>query len=192
MSNLRSYCRLTKSFLSPFLRALFLNIEGMGNLPGEGMVIIAKHQSFLDAPILACALPRPPRFTSAEFLFSHPIYSLGLKWVGSIPVGGNSSTSGLIKIVKALKNGEIVAIFPQGGINRKRFYRGAFFAAEKAKVPVIPVVVENPEENCNKRIRVSKIKVKFYQPLYPPSFRDKELMKSFEKEVIQKLKIEME
>ena len=192
MSNLRSYYRLTKNFLGPFLRALFLNIEGMGNLPKKGMVIIAKHQSFFEAPILACALPRPPRFTSAEFIFSHPIYSLGLKWVGSIPVGGNSSTSGLIKIVKALKNGEIVVIFPQGGINRKRFYRGAFFAAEKAKVPVIPVVVENPEENCNKRIRVSKIKVKFYQPLYPPSFRDKELMKSFEKEAIQKLKIEME
>jgi 1-acyl-sn-glycerol-3-phosphate acyltransferase len=83
-------------------------------------------------------------------------------------------------------------IFPQGGINRKRFYRGAFFAAEKAKVPVIPVVVENPEENCNRRIRVSRIKVKFCQPLYPPSFRDKESMKIFEKEVIQKLKIEME
>ena len=121
-------------------------------------------------------------------MFYHPLYSLIPKWIGSIPVQGKSSISGLRRIIRVLKEGEIVVIFPQGGINKKDFYRGAFFAAVKAKVPVILATIEGVEKifpPSKKRIGWSKIKVEFSEPFYPLSYKDA----SLEKKIFKKFKI---
>ena len=188
MHSLRGSYRYATKIGKVLFKILFLmRIKGLKNLPEEGMIVIAEHKSFLDGPILACALPRPPRFTSAEFMFSHRFYSIIPRWIGSIPVQGKSSTSGLRKIIKVLKEGEIVVIFPQGGINKKTFYRGAFFAATKAESPVILATIEGVEKilpASNKRIGWAKIKVSFSEPFYPLSAGDV----SLEKEVLRKFK----
>lgn len=190
MHSLRDSYKYATKIGEVLFKILFLmRIKGLKNLPEEGMVVIAEHKSFLDGPILACALPRPPRFTSAEFMFHHPFYSLIPRWIGSIPVQGKSSINGLRRIIGLLKGGEIVVIFPQGGINKKTFYKGAFFAATKAEVPVILAMIEGVEKvlpASNKKIGWSKIKVEFSEPFYLSSTKDNDLIKFFKKEVLRK------
>jgi len=192
-NSLRDSYRYAAKIGKVLFKILFLmRIENLKNFPEGGVVVIAEHKSCLDIPVLAFALPKFPRFTPAEKFFYHPLYSPILKRIGAIPVQGKSSISGLRRIIRVLKKGEIVVIFPQGGINKKTFYRGAFFSAVKAKVSVIVATIEGVEKilpPSKKRIGWSKIKVEFSEPFYPLSYKDASIEKKIFNKKINELKI---
>jgi len=87
-------------------------------LPKTGAaILVANHRSGVDPVLLGLLTRRRVRFLMAREYFETP----GLRWafrsLGCIPVNRNGNDLGATKAaLKALRAGEVIGIFPQGGI----------------------------------------------------------------------------
>lgn len=123
-------------------------VEGIRSLPDEPCVVVANHASYLDGIILKAALP--PKFTfliKAE-MTAVPLAGFLLRRIGSAFVYRDDDTHRLRtgrQLLKAAMKGESLAFFPEGTFDGKPglkpFLPGAFAAAWRAKLPVVPVVI---------------------------------------------------
>jgi len=107
-----------------------------------GLLLISNHLSGLDPLLLIAASKRPLRFLIAEEEYNR----FGLTWIfraaGCIPVDRGGRTDAAFRAaVRALKNGEVVALFPHGRIHpdhegEARIKPGALRLATLAQVPI--------------------------------------------------------
>ena len=115
-------------------------------LPESGPVVLAaNHHSGLDPLLLIAASPRPLRFLIAREEYRR----FGLNWlfraVGCIPVDrGGRPERALRAALEALQRGEVVALFPHGGIHLddappRPLKRGVAWLAERSAAPLLPV-----------------------------------------------------
>jgi acyl-[acyl-carrier-protein]-phospholipid O-acyltransferase/long-chain-fatty-acid--[acyl-carrier-protein] ligase len=119
---------------------------GVSNLPASGAVIISNHLSYVDVVALQLACPRPLRFLA----YQGPGTGRFLGWIfrraGVIAVPPGSSTRWLKDTVKALSEGQLLCVFPEGGISRTgqlmAIQRGYEVIARRAGVPVVPAAVD--------------------------------------------------
>lgn len=135
-------------------RAFFLlagstpRVEGIGNLPDEPCVVVSNHASYLDGIILKAALPPKFTFLIKSGLKTVPLAGFLLRRIGSAFVDREDDTHRLRtgrRLLKAAMRGESLAFFPEGTFDGKPglkpFLPGAFAAAWRAKLPVVPVVI---------------------------------------------------
>lgn len=117
-------------------------------LPEQGAAIIASnHVSGLDPLLIFTACRRPVHFMIA----AEQYYRFGLTWLfklaGCIPVDRGRRNDGALRAaLKALEEGKVVALFPQGGIHHghlppPRLKRGVHKLAQLSGAPVFPVHV---------------------------------------------------
>ncbi len=114
-------------------------------LPRQGgAVVICNHLSGLDPFLLLAAASRPLRFLMAREEYER----WGLQWlfraVGCIPVDRGSNPERAYRAaIRALEEGEIVALFPQGAITPEqqpsRLKAGAWRLAQRQGVPMVVV-----------------------------------------------------
>ena len=143
----------THSFIKGFLGLLYRivyrpKIVGLENFPkDEGFIICSKHINYLDAAGIILLNKKNIRFIAKADLYRFGI----LSWLGHlfniIPVKRGKSDINSIKLcLKALKNKEIIGIFPEGtrkGLEKHmKVKNGAVFLAEKAKVKIVPVGIQ--------------------------------------------------
>jgi 1-acyl-sn-glycerol-3-phosphate acyltransferase len=118
-------------------------------LPEKGPAIVAaNHISGLDPLLLIAASRRPLRFLIA----SEQYHRFGLTWlfraVGCIPVDRKGRPERAFRAaLKALEQGEVVALFPHGTIHLdsdppRRLKPGAVRLAQLANCPITPVRIE--------------------------------------------------
>ena len=142
---------------SPALKVLFervgrpevLDLPDALGRNGAGAVIACNHVGWADSLWLAYAVyPRPLRFLSKRELFASPITSWALGQGGSIPIDrGIPSPSSIKAAVDAVRNGEIILIFPTGtrNIEATAFKRGAATIALTAGAPLVPAFYRGPK-----------------------------------------------
>lgn len=127
-----------------------LRVLGVEHLPRTGSgLIVSNHVSYVDGILLLAACPRKIYFIiDSYFLAKGPVAWL-LKRLGAVPIprfGGKGIVSALNAATELLKQGELVAIFPEGRPTRcgalLPFHRGLERVAEKAGVPIIPAAIE--------------------------------------------------
>ena len=102
--------------LGSAFRAFYgLRIEGREHLITEGPVLVAaNHQSYMDPPLLANLYDTPMFFIARKTLFRGFCNWLYRQW-GAFPLDQEKpDLAGLKKILRLLKAGERVAIFPEG------------------------------------------------------------------------------
>jgi 1-acyl-sn-glycerol-3-phosphate acyltransferase len=125
-----------------------VGVHGARLLPDAPCVLIANHASYLDGMILTAALP--PRFTFLikQEMASLPFAGYLLKRIGSEFVDredGRHRHRVARRLLKAAQSGDSLAFFPEGTFDEapglKRFQAGAFGAAWRARLPVVPVVI---------------------------------------------------
>jgi len=111
-------------------------------------VYVSNHLSALDIPVLYTNLPFQFRILAKKELFRYPFMGWHLKRSGQIPVvleNPKASIRSLHQAVIAIKNNMPLVIFPEGSRSEtghlQPFMGGAFFAAIKAQVDVVPVVL---------------------------------------------------
>jgi 1-acyl-sn-glycerol-3-phosphate acyltransferase len=111
-------------------------------------VFAVNHVSAMDVPVLYSMLPVQFRIVANGNLFDYPFMGWHLRRSGQIPIDRTSMPSSVRSFVKAIKdlNGAMnVLIFPEGKRSRDgrlgRFFKGAFYLAVKAQVPVIPIAI---------------------------------------------------
>lgn len=116
------------------------------SLPDRGSaIIISNHVSGLDPLLLVAAARRPIRFIIAKEEYER----FGLTWlfraVGCIPVDRHGRTdSALREAIRKLNEGEVIALFPYGGIHEDenklpRFKRGTVVLAKNADTDIYPL-----------------------------------------------------
>jgi 1-acyl-sn-glycerol-3-phosphate acyltransferase len=135
------------------VKALYrLRIRGIeAHVPDEGpALLVCNHVSYMDALILAGAIPRPVRFVMHHRIFAIP----GLNWIfrtaRAIPIAGAREDPALMQrafdeIDAALANGELVGIFPEGALTQDGgiapFKSGVDRILARRPVPVVPMAL---------------------------------------------------
>lgn len=102
--------------LGSAFRAFYgLRIEGREHLVTEGAVLVASnHQSYMDPPLIANIYDTPMYFLARKTLFLGFRNWLYRQW-NAFPVDQEKpDLAGLKQIIRLLKQGQRVAIFPEG------------------------------------------------------------------------------
>lgn len=123
--------------------------EGQENLPRKGGAVLASnHVSYLDFALIgtgALHLKRYIRFMAKKGAFDNKIAGPLLRGMKHISVDRENGGASFVAALRALRDGEIVGIFPEATISTsfeiKSMKSGAVRLAMGAGVPVIPVVI---------------------------------------------------
>src|SRR5581483_8485098 len=114
--------RVVRRLARLLVRLLYrLQVEGAERLPPRGsLIVVANHESVLDAVVLGAALGRELRFLTKAELWRIPLLGRVLDALGGIAVErGRGDLAALARARDALEAGEAVALFPQGFVRRE-------------------------------------------------------------------------
>jgi 1-acyl-sn-glycerol-3-phosphate acyltransferase len=125
-------------------------VRGAWPAPGAGArVLVANHTSYLDIPLMLAASTADFAFVTKRELLDWPVFARITRAGAHIPVDrdrAESRSAAVARIVKALRAGRDVVLFPEGTFSHddrlRPFHAGAFKAAVAAGVPVVPVAIE--------------------------------------------------
>ena len=138
-------------FLAWILVSLFyrLRVTGLENVPGKGpAIVVCNHVSYMDPILLAGSIKRPMRFVMYYRIFQIPLLRFFFEHLQAIPIAGAMEDEQLMneafeRVDEELAAGNIVCIFPEGGITRdgeiQRFRPGVEKIIARRAVPVVPV-----------------------------------------------------
>ena len=141
-------------WLAKTTRAIFIltaapvEVRGLENLPALDSVVVSNHASYVDGFLLKGFLPARFSFVIKGEMRNIPLVHFVLRRAGSRFVersGSTASSRDARDMVKAAKRGQSLAIFPEGTFQQEpgllRFRAGAFVAAVRGAMPIVPVVV---------------------------------------------------
>ena len=134
--------KLNTLFCVHFHRLQFMPIA----LPATGpAIVVANHLSGLDPLLLTAATQRPLRFLIAREEYERAGFNYLFKAIGCIPVDRVSRPEAALRAaLKALEQGEVIALYPQGKIVLphelpRKLKKGTLWLAEKSQAPIYPV-----------------------------------------------------
>src|SRR5690606_23192166 len=113
-------------------------------------LLVCNHVSFMDALILGGCIRRPVRFVMYYRIFELPLLRFLFRTAKAIPIAGRKEDPVLLErafdeVDRALANGELVCIFPEGGLTRDGaiapFRPGVERILERRAVPVVPMAL---------------------------------------------------
>ena len=131
-------------------------VRGDEHLPTTGAAVLAcNHVSFVDAVLLMAASPRPIYFLMDHRIFRVPVLGWLFRLAKAIPVASQKEDPAVYaaafeRAAQVLRDGDLLAIFPEGGITRdgqlQPFKGGIVKILERAQaegldVPVIPMAL---------------------------------------------------
>ena len=148
---------LLPEFLMRFLAWIIISVvyrlrpTGLENIPTKGpAVVVCNHVSYIDPIILAGSIQRPMRFVMWYKIFQIPLLNFIFKTMKAIPIAGAREDVKIMddafeKVDAELAAGNIVCIFPEGGITCDgevaRFRPGIEKIIARRPVPVVPVAL---------------------------------------------------
>ncbi len=125
-----------------------VRVEGLDHLPADNSVVVANHVSYVDGVLLKAYLPPRFGFVIKGEMRNIPVAHFLLRRSGSKFVERNEhngSARDAREIVKAALSGESLGFFPEGTFRPEigvgRFRGGAFVAAIKGEMPVVPIAI---------------------------------------------------
>lgn len=132
----------TRLLLMPILKTNYrFHVEGLKNLPQSGgALLLGNHISWIDWLVLQIASPRGIKFVMYRGIYNKWYLSWIFKFFKVIPIGAGASKESIELIREHLKNGEVVALFPEGHIS----YNGQINEFQKG----FELVIRELEEIC--------------------------------------------
>ena len=133
-------------------------VQGDMNIPTAGpAILVCNHVSFIDAVLLMAASPRPIRFIMDHNIFKVPVLGWLFRLAKAIPIAPRAQDpqayeAAFDAAAAVLKEGELLCIFPEGGITRdgtvQEFKGGIMKILERTthqglSVPVVPMALTN-------------------------------------------------
>ncbi len=126
-----------------------ITVEGMEKIDTtKPHVYVVNHLSALDIPVLYAKLPFQFRILAKSELFSYPFMGWHLRRSGQIAVdleNAKTSIRSLNRAVESLRDNMALVVFPEGGRSQdghlQPFMGGAFYAAIRAQVDVVPMAL---------------------------------------------------
>ena len=128
-----------------FLAGIRLELEGAEHLGGGPRVLVFNHASYLDSLALVALLPPGFSLVAKKELGASMLLRRALQQLGTIFVerfDAERAVQEVTVLEEQLRAGRCLIVFPEG-TNRRipglfPFHQGAFLAAERAGVPIVP------------------------------------------------------
>jgi len=128
-------------------------VRGDEHIPTEGAaVLVCNHVSYVDAVLLMAASPRPIRFLMDHRIFAVPVLGWLFRLAKAIPIAPQRDDPAayeraFVEAGKVLAEGDLLGIFPEGGITRDgslgEFKGGVMKILQNHPVPVVPLALQN-------------------------------------------------
>jgi len=150
---------LLPEFMMRFLAWILVNTiyrvraSGVENIPDKGpAVVVCNHVSYMDPIVLSACIRRPMRFVMYYKIFQLPLLRFLFQHAKAIPIASAKEDERLMKeafekVDAELAAGNIVCIFPEGGITSdgevQRFRPGIEKVIANRPVPVVPIALQN-------------------------------------------------
>ncbi|TXI77230.1 MAG: MFS transporter [Dechloromonas sp.] len=148
-----------------------LRVSGQAHIPLDGpAVLVANHVSFADAVVIMGASPRPIRFVMDHRIFRTPLLGFIFRHTGAIPIAPAKEDPEMMEkafaeVSTALRNGDLVGIFPEGAITRdgelQTFRPGISRILQRDPVPVVPMALSGLWGSLFSRIDGGAMKTPF-------------------------------
>lgn len=154
-------------------------VRGDEHIPTQGAaILVCNHVSFIDAVVLMAASPRPIRFIMDHRIFATPVLGWLFKLGKAIPIAPQKEDAAAYERAFAqarqvLDEGELLAIFPEGGITKDgslgEFKGGIMKILQTHPVPVVPLALQNLWGSFFSRVEGGAAMVKpFRRGLFSP------------------------
>lgn len=125
-----------------------LRVCGRSHLPEGAYMVVANHASYLDGLLMTAALPPQVSYVVKDDVADWPLVGRVLSRLGVVFIARDTvqmSARQTRALLKRLRAGEHVGIFPEGTFQRAPglmpFKLGAFLLATRTQVPVVPVAI---------------------------------------------------
>jgi 1-acyl-sn-glycerol-3-phosphate acyltransferase len=143
---------LLRLLIAAVVRTVYrVRTQGLAHVPAHGpALLVANHVTYTDALILGGLCRRPVRFVVDHRVHDQPALRWFFRLVRAIPIAPRGEDPerlerALHEVDRALREGELVAIFPEGKLTRDgeldRFRPGIERILERRPVPVVPVAL---------------------------------------------------
>lgn len=158
---------LFKSTIRWTLKLLFrVEVNGIEHMPkpGERAVVVVNHVSFLDGLLLGAFLPGKPTFAINTHIARSLLIRPFLKLFRAFPVDPTNPMAAKA-MVKAVKEGRTLVIFPEGRITRTgalmKVFDGPGMVADKADAPIIPIRLDGLQYTPFSRMQ-GKVRMRWF------------------------------
>jgi len=142
---------------------------------GDRVLIVANHQSFLDAPLIAAYVPDELTFAINTHIADQGIVRFFLSLAETFPIDPTNPFS-MRSLVAHVRENRRVVIFPEGRItvtgSLMKVYEGPGMIADKADATILPVRIEGAQYTPFSRLKgkvrtrwFPKITVRFMPPV---------------------------
>ncbi len=144
------YCKIVYRF----------EVIGKENIPKEGAAIICgNHRTYLDPPLIEVTCGRYARFLAKEELTKNKFFAiLGIVFDAILVKRDSKEVKALKESLQTLKNGDCLALFPEGtrnGLEKgEKVKDGAAFFALRSGAPVIPCGIKGGEKG-NRKVTIT-------------------------------------
>ncbi len=177
----RAYRIMNWGLRRAFPMALRLTIDGLGNVPATGPVIVAiNHSSFVDPMLVGAYLKRPVVMMSKIENFSLPIGGWIVKMYGAFPIRRGVVDRESIKIaLDVLRGGRVLLMAPEGTRSPngqlQPGHDGMAMLAARTGAVVVPFAVAGGKSVWAnlKRLRRTRVAVRIGAPLTLNDFGEK-------------------
>ncbi|RKX45656.1 MAG: 1-acyl-sn-glycerol-3-phosphate acyltransferase [Thermotogae bacterium] len=170
---------------------------GEENIPegGKGYVVVANHQSTMDIPLILGYVYGGTAFVAKRELRRVPGIGFYIRKLGGyfIARGNPTQTAAVLRgLAKAMKNGKVFAIFPEGTRSRDgtigEFKKGSLAVPFRYNVKILPVSIYGTCKVMRKGslfVRPATVALKIHPPLDPENYpSEDELRESIRKIVV--------
>lgn len=108
------------------------NYIGIENIPkNRAVMLVGNHVSWIDWFVLQLPIKTRINYMIDKDIYNWKIFNFFFKKAGLIPISKKASKDSFVQASKRLKDGKIIAIFPEGEISKSsdvsKFYRGYQF-----------------------------------------------------------------
>lgn len=165
-----------------------VKVIGTENIPKDKkqpLIYCGNHRTYKDPPLIVVTAKRHVRFLAKEELRKNPFLAfLGVVFDGIYVKRDSKDVTALKTTLKALKNGESIALFPEGTRNGmekgQKAKDGAAFFAVRTGAKVIPVGISGGEKPFK------KMTIKYGEPM-DFSGRSKDELDEITDEIMEKI-----
>ena len=168
------FLTLARIIARTFFRLEVRGQENLAPLRGQGLLLAANHQSYLDPPLVALATPWPIHFLARKTLRDWFFFGSLFPKLNVVFIDQERPDMGALKaVIRMVRAGQATIIFPEGSRtldgNLQPAQPGLGLIIAKTLAPVVPMRIFGAFEafpRGGKRIRALPVRVKIGPPVY--------------------------